>query len=217
MDFIKIHTIQNLGIAIFHSLWQIGIVAFIYLYFILIRKKLSVNHKYTAGLICFVLVLVSFVFTLHIVKNLNSSELPISSDNLVQNITEDLNLTNLPENEIFETQNNSGLFGISSFKFRQAFNRVAGAIGTIWILGFIFFALRKIFAFYSLKSIKNNKHNVRSIKWQKVLKEISANLNLKKHVEILFSPFVNSPLSFGFLKPVILFPLRLTTGLSNEG
>jgi bla regulator protein BlaR1 len=73
-----------------------------------------------------------------------------------------------------------------------------------------------VHAYYTLKSIRQNKYNVRSIKWENTLRELSAKLNLNKKVDILFSPFVNSPLSFGFLKPVILFPLRITTGLTNE-
>ncbi len=75
---------------------------------------------------------------------------------------------------------------------------------------------RKFQGYYTLKSIENSKHNVRSKKWELTLRELSVKVNLKRHVDILFSPFVNSPFSFGFIKPVILFPLRLTTGLSNE-
>ena len=216
MEFIGIHTVQHLGIAIIHSLWQIGIVTFIYFYFLLSIKKLSVNQKYTAGLICFAIVLVSFTVTFQSVKNQKNLELFTSSENVVNNTSEGLQVSNWQGEELSEAGENSKFFTLNFHKYRTLLNQVAGVIGIIWILGLLFLVFSKIQAYFTLKRIKNNKCNVRSIKWGNTLKEISATLNLKKHVDVLFSPFVNSPLSFGFLKPVILFPLRLTTGLSNE-
>lgn len=216
MEIIHIHIIQSLGLAIIHSLWQIGIISFIYFYFILTFKKLSVNQKYTAGLICFVIVFASFICTFQSVKNHNSPELHNSSEKIAHNISEGLQLLNLPEEEVSETDGYTNFFALNFHKLKALLYQLAGAIGAIWILGFLFLVFKKILAYYHLKSIKNNRYNVCSVKWENKLKEISAKLNIKKHVDLMFSPFVNSPLSFGFIKPVILFPLRLTTGLSSE-
>ena len=218
MDFSNIHTIQNLGIAIIHSIWQIGLMTFIYFYFILIRKKLSVHLKYTTGLICFVVVLISFILTfqLRLINNQSSHEILTSSQNVLNDTSKELIVPDWQQGNASKSGDYSDFFFINLHKLGVLLYQSAGAIGIIWILGLILLVFIKIVAYYHLKSIKRNKYNVRSIKWENTLKEISASLNLHKHVDILFSPFVNSPLSFGFLKPVILFPLRLITGLSNE-
>ena len=216
MDFISIYTLQKLGISIIHSLWLIGLITFVYFFFILTGNKLSVNQKYTLGLISFAVVIVSFIFTFHLVSNLNSYEQKTKSDNSTLNISNELLDTNLSGKQLLESQEKTNLLAINYFKFWKVINHAAGTIGAIWILGLIFFIFRKSMAFYNLKRIEKNKYNVRSMKWEKTLKEISTKLDLKKRVKILFSPLVNSPFSFGFLKPVILFPLRITTGLSDE-
>ncbi len=216
MNLIIIHTLQHLGTTIFHSFWQIGLVTFLYFLFVLTRKKISVNCKYTLGLSSFAIILILFILTFHLVENFKTIGLNTLSENITQNSVEELHQANLPETEIVKTQNTHSLFTINYTKIRLVFNRLAGAIGLIWLFGLLFFIIRKMHAYYTLKSIKQNKYNVRSIKWENTLREISTKLKLKKKVDILFSPFVNSPLSFGFLKPVILFPLRITTGLSTE-
>ncbi len=216
MDFISIHTLQSLGLAIMHSLWQIGLIIFLYFYFILIRKRLSVNVKYTLGLISFAIILISFIFTFHIIRDINSYSLPVNSGNSVLNISNGNILLDVAENEAVEAHDNARLHDFNYYKIRRVVNQIAGTIGAVWILGLIFFLFQKILAYYKLKSIKNNKYNIRSKKWDRILNEISSKLNLRRNVNFLFSPYVNSPLSFGFLKPVILFPLRITTGLSSE-
>ena len=216
MNPIDIHILQNLGTIIFHSLWQIGLITFLYFLFVLTRKKISVNCKYTLGLSSFVIILISFIFTFYLVDNYRSPELLTPPKYITQNIVGESQQKNFPEKEVVETQNNDNLLPLNYTKIRLVFNQLTGVIGLIWLLGLIFFIIRKIHAYYTLKSIKHNKHNVRSIKWEKTLREISIKLNLKKKVDILFSPFISSPLSFGFIKPVILFPLRITTGLSTE-
>lgn len=216
MNLINIHTLQNIGTTILHSLWQIGLITFLYFLFVLTRKKISVKRKYIFGLSSFVFILISFIFTYHLVENVNTPGFSKHPNTITQSTFEELHHDNLPEKETIETQNTCDLFNLNYIKIKLIFNRLTGAIGLIWLLGLIFFIIRKIHAYYALKSIKNNKYNVRSVKWEKTLREISTKLNIKKKIDILFSPIVNSPLSFGFLKPVILFPLRITTGLSAE-
>ncbi len=216
MDFINTHIVKCLGMAIVHSLWQIGIIAFIYFYFLLLLRKLNIKQKYASGLICLVIVLFSFIITFLTLNNQNNPILLASSENISDTKSESLQIENRASEEVYETRGTTEHFNMNFIKFKMLLNRVAGVIGAIWLLGVFFFIYRKFRAYFILKDLKNNKYNVRSKKWEITLREISTALNLKKHIDILFSPFVNSPLTFGFIKPVILFPLRLTTGLSNE-
>jgi beta-lactamase regulating signal transducer with metallopeptidase domain len=216
MDFMSINTLQNLGMSIFHSIWQIGLICFIYFFILLTRKRLSINHKYNSGLFSLALAAVLFILTFQVIKNENANKPHGDSVNTAMHISHDDLSINAQEKQVIESQKNISLFSFDYSKILTIINEFAAVIGAIWILGLMFFVFRKILAYYNLKRIKNNEYNVRSAKWEKALREISSRLNLKKKVDILFSPFVNSPLSFGFLKPVILFPLRLTTGLSTE-
>jgi bla regulator protein BlaR1 len=192
------------------------LISFIYFFFIINRKKVSVYRKHNFGLSSFALILVLFVLTFYLVDYFNSDASYTNSSNSALNTPTDIKLSELPGKETFETQNNSGLFDIKLYKYRTIINQVAAAIGLTWLLGLIIFILQKMLSYFGLKRIKNNKYNVRSKKWERVLGELSTKLNLKTRIDILFSPIINSPFTFGFIKPVILFPLRITTGLSTE-
>ena len=101
-------------------------------------------------------------------------------------------------------------------KYKNHINTIVYFVAIIWLVCIICLLARKVNGYIVLKVIRDNKLNTPSEKWQRTLIKISAVIKLKKKVKILFSPFVNSPITFGFFKPVILFPLRLATGLSDD-
>ncbi len=141
MELFNTYTILHLGITIIHSLWQVGTIAFIYFYFLLITRKLNMKQKYTAGLICLVVILFSFIITFLLLSSQNNKLLLEPSESINEFTLKKLLVENWFKEEIVDTGSVAERFKTSFAKFRLLLYRVAGVIGGIWVMGVFFSCL----------------------------------------------------------------------------
>ncbi|MBK8952873.1 MAG: M56 family metallopeptidase [Chitinophagaceae bacterium] len=52
--------------------------------------------------------------------------------------------------------------------------------------------------------------------WRVFVQKVAAQMNIKKRVQVFVSAFVHSPVTIGFLKPVILLPLAAINNLTAQ-
>lgn len=84
-----------------------------------------------------------------------------------------------------------------------------------WVAGFLFFGLRLVMG------LRYNQKLIASAipledEWALYIKETAENLGIHRLVSLAQLASINTPVVIGYLKPVILIPMGMVTGLSTE-
>ncbi len=93
-------------------------------------------------------------------------------------------------------------------------NQYACTIVYIWFSLFILKCLHMLMGLLRLKQIRHNAADTLPQQWQRQVKQLAQRLALHMPVPLLESVHIKSPVTIGFLKPVILLPVSLVTCLS---
>jgi bla regulator protein BlaR1 len=187
---------QVLGITIIHSLWQ-GLIIYIALrLFLLATPALSSATKYRISYATLVGMLGWFLVTLFKELNhynwLSTTALRITPLMLPAVMQE----VNAPANQLY--------FAIA---------RYMPYLTMIYVVGLVFNTLKLSLAWNSIYRIRQN---ISDAGFDHTVKRLSANINLVKPVQAAFSEWVDVPCVTGFVKPIILLPVTLTTYLSAD-
>lgn len=89
-------------------------------------------------------------------------------------------------------------------------------ISLVWLTGSIFSFIRYYVGFYQISRIKQFSQTCTHEAILAMVKKIKDQLSIRSKVEIRISSLINSPLTSGWLKPVIYLPIGMTTGFSIE-
>ena len=85
---------------------------------------------------------------------------------------------------------------------------------------YLFFAFvyisRFFIQFYSLKGIRNSEVLPIADKWQLFINDTKDQLNIKQTIELKISKTITSPLTIGFIKPIILLPIAALNNLTTQ-
>lgn len=113
------------------------------------------------------------------------------------------------------------LFAISSTKnnlqseehavtgIKSSFNwTITDLILCIWAVGTLSMLIRVVFGLYRIQRLRRTAI-VTDCDYQAICKRLAHKLNIKRPVSVYFSDQVVSPISFGWLSPVILIPRKL--------
>jgi bla regulator protein BlaR1 len=84
----------------------------------------------------------------------------------------------------------------------------------LWLLGFVAMAVRLLAAFAYVRRLRGQQVSAVPVAWQQCLVQLMERAGLRLRVELLASALVPSPLVIGHLKPVILLPLGVLSGLA---
>lgn len=205
--------INAIGWTLFHILWQGFLLAILLGLILKIFKNKSSQIRYSFSLISllFIVGLSIYNFTNNYQKesspeSKNSITLNSSNQNNVQvidfsNSSKSLLKTNLI-NRI--EQNLAGI------------DRFFPIIVNLWMIGVFFFILKFIFSYLYTNRLKRTKINAISDDWLKHFNKIESKLNIKRKIRYIESKLVKVPLVLGYLKPVVVFPIGLLTGIPTN-
>ena len=84
-----------------------------------------------------------------------------------------------------------------------------------WVVGASVLLLRLLVNWVLVQQLKSEGIQLTEPRLQVVFKRLISSLQISKTVQLFESARVSSPLVIGFLKPVVLLPIGLATGLSN--
>ncbi len=98
----------------------------------------------------------------------------------------------------------------------QFFNQQAPVLMTLWVLGLAFFLLRLAWGLWSIGNLKKNADSSAVSSWQLVFEKIASQLGLSQQVILAESSQITTPLTLSWLKPMVLVPAGLLSGLSKE-
>jgi len=206
--------IQILGKVLLHSIWVLGLAAFILWIVLALLKNHSARLKYNFSLGILFISLLGLVYTFMLVSRegrgfddirLNGA----SAKEVILNPSLDKN----PEKKIFHTR---AMVENHIQSFFQLYERNTNLIVFIWLTGIFLFSLRTTGGFVYISKLKNKGTTVLSNKWMNRFVDLSGKIKIHQKIKILISTRVKTPMVIGFIKPIILVPISIITHLPVE-
>ncbi|HKI79522.1 MAG TPA: M56 family metallopeptidase [Ignavibacteriaceae bacterium] len=205
--------IHSLGWTIIHSLWQGALIALLLFAFIMLVKS-SAAVKEKISILALGLIVLSFIttFTIEITNYQEKAETiayrgaVVNDNNILQD--ESAGDLNLDDNPVLQT---SVVYQVRDFLIQNI-----SFLSFLWLTGFIFFVTRFLGGIYLTKKIKYEGTSFVPASWQNKVNSLSYKLNLYKPVRILESIKVSVPIVIGYVKPVLLMPAGMLSGLPQS-
>ncbi len=198
IDWIPDNLLQALGWTLVHSLWQLVLIASLLWLVLKIahRSRPAVKYGLAVGALALSLVVSAgtFVYEYHPAGDAVS----VLSARDIQDI--------LANPSILQAE-----AGIESGIDRAGFwiEQNIPLLVNLWILGALLFLFRLVNSLSEIRGLRKSSSAVTDFQLQKTLCRLAEKMGIKTEVELRVSTFGVSPLTFGALKPVILFPAGL--------
>jgi bla regulator protein blaR1 len=182
---------KALGWTLVHALWQMLAVVLVYFAVGLFTKKAKLRYWTGMGLL-------AFQFGLSLLTFGYLQSLTTSSTANFQGVAMAPKV--LSSLQVFLTflQTNLPIF-----------------VG-MWAVGCVVLFVRLALGYVWVNKLKNNPKNQVDEKLTQMMHELKAKMNISQQVSVRVSTLVTLPMIMGVLKPVILIPMSIVTGFSEE-
>lgn len=194
--------IHSFGWTLIHSIWQGAAAALGFALLMVAMRRCSSRTRYFAGIMALLLVLGMAAVTFTTVYN---SYEPTAGT--LANGTAAVTPTGTTEPTTFTS---------TGAMFRNYFNRHLPLVVTIWFLGILVLVLRFTGGFLYNQRLKVRHTRPLPEAWQKRLQVLCDRAKIRQTVHLLESAMIKVPMAIGHIKPVILFPVGMVTGLPRD-
>ncbi|MGV3503655.1 MAG: M56 family metallopeptidase [Adhaeribacter sp.] len=197
-------TTQALGISLLHSLWQGAAIALALWLLLKLLKNHAAQTRYLMAVLALVLLCGTFWGTFfyyyrqinpdpEVTREISAFDGQLLAGSLQQQV-------NQPQLQA------------SWLRLQQGLQQQAASIFIAWSLGFIFYSAR---FFTGLAHLQHLKHTSTPLpaSWVTTMQNLQRKIGLSQQVRLLSAGHLSAPLTFGWLKPVIFFPISLLTYL----
>jgi beta-lactamase regulating signal transducer with metallopeptidase domain len=192
---------RALAWALAHSLWQ-GALAVLLLLFLLPRLKGAAQRYWAAyGTLMAVLAIAAITFLLAY-EPLAETGRPLVFAGQME--------TAARETALFEAAETTSVGEWASLWLETNYPAIVG----LWAIGFSFFFMRVLLGLWQLRYLRRHAVSALDGAWQDALAKLRGRLGLNKTVSVWESGLARSPMTIGWLKPVVLLPLGLVNHLS---
>lgn len=193
--------LQALGYAIAHSLWQ---VALLWIVVVLMNSllKFSSHTRYKIALTAQLAGFAWFLITLQFYYAACTKALAASKELAIDNTI------------VFQAQGES--FHSTLLNYLIIGERVLPYLSIAYIGLLIFLTIKWIRSYRCTKVLKTEGLHRIDVDWKLFVKRMVQHLEIKKEIKIYLSDIIKSPLTIGFLKPVILIPIASINHLTTE-
>jgi|GEM_PF-3044298 len=198
---------QVLGITILHSLWQ-GLLIYAGIRLLLTGfPAASANKKYNILYCGLVTTALWFAYTFFMEAKTYSwaanqhSPFTLSYDVTPYNITQPATAINQPEQPFY-------------YSYKQLIKTYLPYVSVLYLLSVVINLARLAVGWQNIRKIK--KQATHADKWQPLADTLTERAAIFKHVQISFSNLVDVPCALGYLKPIVLLPVSISTQLSAE-
>lgn len=181
--------LQALGWAVLNSLWQMALLWVVYQLITAVFKSVRSSQK---SLLASLLAIAGFIWFL-----LTLASILYKTENAVIGSA---GLINLDGNE----QLNDWLY------------RTLPIASLLYLILLIFPLLQFIRNYRYVNVIRNYGLSKAAVEWRMFVRKVAAQMGIKKPVHIWVSDLVTSPVTIGYIKPVILVPLAAINQLSTQ-
>ena len=201
---------ELLGWTILHSIWQITLIALV------LRLLLSWTSKYDAtiryALSISALFLATFWSAPTFIGELN--QVTFTANQAINSSSEG--------NNTIEISTTAITFSPSSYLKKvevQAAKLIAPMmpfLAIFWFIGILFFASRILVGLFQLHHFSNNGIQLLPSSWDTRLLKLKHLSGIHRPIRVRLSNLVETPITYRFVRPIILLPFSLFTGLSDE-
>ena len=201
--------INGVGITLVNSLWQGLVLVLVLRILLLIVPRNNVQLKYWLS----VTVLTAMVFWTGYTLNHQLSTL---MDKYSVSAEEVIGISQ--ETSVIQLHDLSSIPFVKSL-FNQMMERLQPYMPSLvvaWFLGVIFFLIRLQGSFIYLRRLKNLGTHPAPLFWQRKVEELTQKLGINTTVKIVESKLAEIPMVIGHLKPVVLLPIGMITGLPTS-
>lgn len=185
--------LQALGYSIANSLWQ---MAFLWLLYLLITAVLkpSAAHKYLLAVSLQFIGFMWFIFTLQFYHNQYSRILPVEGSGLDSKTIATL----VPQGQGIRSQ-------VIEWMLRG--EQLLPYLSVAYLLLMVVLCTRWIIGYRYTLQIKQQGLSKIPVDWRLFVKNTAQQLGIKREISIFLSEKISTPLTVGFLKPLILVPI----------
>lgn len=209
---------EAIGWTLFHSVWQFALIAIILSVVLFFFGKLSAKTRYVISMISLLFVVLSSVLTFSNTyrKTLEKEELArqirANPQLVVESFKKAIQETTEKNNESFFTPQ----FKVKWIVFKSYFQRNFPLILTIWMIGILFLILRFAGGLIYTNRLKYRHTAPLPSSFDDFVQKLLYRFNINKDIKFLQSFALKVPLTLGYLKPVVLMPASLLTGLPAD-
>lgn len=181
--------LQALGWAVLNSLWQMALLWVVYQFITAAFKKTRSSHKSLLASLLAVGGFAWFLFTL-------------------------VSILYKTENAVIGS---AGLFNLEeNVPLKDWLYRTLPIASLLYLILLIFPVIQFIRNYRYVNVIRNYGLSKAAVEWRMFVKKVAAQMGIKKPVHIWVSELVTSPVTIGYIKPVILVPLAAVNQLSTQ-
>jgi beta-lactamase regulating signal transducer with metallopeptidase domain len=194
------HIIYALGWTVVHSLWQGVVIAALMTLVLMFLKNKTAQARYWVSNVALLAMLISSIITFQVI-----------AQNLVAYQSNAANMTLILRGQSFlQTIDNQGFVSDITWFF----NRYLSLVVVAWLMGVLFF-LAKLSGSLMYVEILKNRHVIPlADEWVQMVELLKSALKIKQKVALLESSLITSPMTLGWLKPIILMPVGIVNSLS---
>ncbi|MFK7981028.1 MAG: M56 family metallopeptidase [Saprospiraceae bacterium] len=200
--------IQIIGWTILHSLWQVALIASLYLIVKNAWQYPTALKKYYLAVSALGATFFSTLLTFgYLFQQTNPVVRPVADSNLVSIINEvPAPILPIETNEIVTT---------TALTLADYLTLCLPYLVAFWGLGMFYFTLRFCKNLYGVNKLQKSDNELINSEWLAKIKIFKNQLNIEKEVQVFLSKYVKEPITFGHFKPIILLPISLVTGFDN--
>ncbi len=205
--------VQALGWTLLHSLWQISLLALIFYILITFIPQTKPDVKYIIGVVALLLTGVISAGTFF--EHFTEQKEQLISEQFQQSaltVSQEIQAISVVEGQ----QENFFAPKAVLTQLQQWVNRHIQWLVGGWLAGVFLLSLKFAGSFYYLQRLKTRMVAETDRFWQERLSSMAKTLMISQPVRLLSSAVVQSPMLIGQLKPVILIPASMLSGLSEE-
>ncbi|WP_425636308.1 M56 family metallopeptidase [Algoriphagus yeomjeoni] len=201
-DWVSESILYAIGWTLVHSLWQLVILAAGLWLMLKVFSKKSADFKYNLGLAALCLSVVA-AFGTFIYEVASFAPTPLF---------ERINRSFIPA----QTVEASSSIGMEEFIYLAVgwIELQLPLLVNFWFLGALLFLFRLFNSLSEVRMLRKSSSDLEDFQLEKMLYRLMGKMNISKNVELRLTCYGVSPITFGFLKPIILIPAGLILQLT---
>ena len=204
--------INAFGWSLFHILWQGFLLAIIIGIVLSFLKNKSAQLRYIISFIGLVVIVGLSVFNFS--SNFDKESQPVSNKYILQE-SDNSDLLLIDVNQVQTSLNSKEI--LSDLKNNiSKIDHYFPLVVNFWIIGILIFTLKFILGFFYSNQLKTAKTIEISKKWIQQFGLIERKLKVKRSIRYIESKLIKIPLVIGYLKPVVVIPAEMLTGIPFE-
>jgi bla regulator protein BlaR1 len=206
--------VDALGWTLFHSLWQGALAALAFAAVLYVSRRYSARVRYALGLAALLLVLAASVITFFSYYTDHGPGVTATFAATATTTADETAPATLTASAA--AQGGHSTAARIAFFFSDYFGRNLPLFVTLWLLGVLFLTLRFTGGMLYLQRLKYKQNRPLPPPWPERLRRLAEKAGLQRPLPLLESLRLRTPVVIGHLKPVLLLPAGLVSGLPAD-